>query len=57
MVTEQEIKEWLATHDTTGMSQKDIAKEMAIEAFQNAKFAEDYYPGLKEKIIKAIQDS
>ena len=49
MITEQEIKEWFNTHDTKGMSEKDIIKAIMLEALQNTKHAEEHYPGLKDK--------
>lgn len=53
-MNEEEIKEWVITHNTAGMSEKDIAKAIVKEMILTAKIAEDAYPGLREKLLSVI---
>ena len=38
-----------------GVDDAKIAKAMMVEAINNTAWAEDAYPGLKERILKAVE--
>lgn len=44
---------------TTSLEEKialEIAKELVLKAIDNTTWAEDEYPGLKEKLHKAVEE-
>lgn len=44
---------------TTSLEEKialEIAKELVLKAIDNTTWAEDEYPGLKEKLRKAVEE-
>lgn len=51
MVTEEDIKRFLATHNTEGLTSKQIARLMVNEAILNTAFADQKY---KEKLLGVI---
>jgi len=57
MPTREEINNWIKAHDAYDLDSKRIAKAMVIEAIERTQFAESAYPGLKEKLIKVVNDA
>lgn len=53
-----EYFEFLSKHpEYRDKSVTEIAKAMVIELIQNTPMAEDVYPGIKEQLIKAVEES
>lgn len=57
MPTREEINNWIKAHNAYGWDSNRIAKAMVIEAIERTPFAESAYPGLKEKLIKVVNDA
>ena len=57
MPTREEINNWIKAHDAYDWDSKRIAKAMVIEAIERTPFAESIYPGIKEKLIKVVNDA
>lgn len=57
MPTREEINNWIKVHNAYDWDSKRIAKTMVIEAIERTPFAESIYPGIKEKLIKVVNDA
>ena len=57
MPTRKQINNWIKAHDAYDWDLNRIAKTIVIEAIERTPFAESAYPGLKEKLIKVVNDA
>ena len=57
MPTREEINNWIKAHNAYDWDSNRIAKTMVVEAIERTPFAESVYPGLKEKLIKVVNDA
>ena len=56
---DKDIAKFLEKHpemiNLVGVDDKKIAKAMIVEAINNTTWADDAYPGIKERILKAVE--
>ena len=51
-----EIQKWVEEHDVHDLSANEIARQIILEAINHTTFAEDYYPGIKDDLIRIVNE-
>lgn len=52
----QEIQEWIDTHNAHNLPANEVARQMILEAINNTTWAEDCYPNIKDDLIKIVSE-
>ena len=54
MMSNQEILNWIDKNAAHDCEPEEVARRIIIEAINNTTWAEDAYPGIKEKLINMV---